>query len=158
MITEIDVVRTLTKLLQNNFPKVSVNDRDQKEGFNRPSFFVYPASMKDGAIGTFLESSDLYIIDYFAPQKDIGFLDLLQTKVILSQLLNKAVIINAEETEDGAFEHFHLTFDDVSFTMNHEDKTLETAFYITLVQKPDETDSVELMTDLVVTLTKKESE
>lgn len=133
---EVDIIRTLTKKLQEFFPEVDVNDRDAKEGFERPSFFIDWLSTKSGKAGEF-DADDCYFeIVYYAPERYTGFLNLLQVKKTLRKALSgKMTLEPGGELQDT--EHFILECEDLDFTCNKEDMALIADFMIKLVQQQD---------------------
>lgn len=158
IINEIDVIRTLTKLLESNFNDIAVNDKDQKEGFTRPSFYIYPLEMDDSKIGEMLDSNNHYVIEYFAPDRDVGFLQLLTVKDSLRKLLAEPVKIILQDIAVET-EQFHITFDNTAFHLNHEDKTMECLFSVQMVQDDwDHYAEYEEIENLQYTLTDKGDE
>ncbi|MBO5606098.1 MAG: hypothetical protein J5915_12040 [Acidaminococcaceae bacterium] len=133
---EVDIIRTLTKKLKARFPDVDVNDRDQKEGFERPSFFIDWLTTKSGKAGEFDADDCFFEIVYYAPERYNGFLDLLQVKKKLRKALSGRIALEpGEELQDT--EHFILECEDLEFTCNKEDMALIADFLIKMVQQQD---------------------
>lgn len=135
-VSEVDIIRTLTKKLKEKFPDVDVNDRDQKEGFERPSFFIDWLTTKSGKAGEFDADDCFFEIVYYAPERYNGFLNLLQVKKKLQKVLSGK--LDLEPTEDlQDTEHFIMECEDLEFTGNKEDMALIADFLIRLVQQQD---------------------
>lgn len=133
---EVDIIRTLSKKMNEIFPGVNVNDRDQKEGFDRPSFFIDWINTKSGKAGEFDSDECFFEIVYYAPDRYTGFLNLLQVKKQLQKALSgKLVLEPGEGLQDT--EHFIMECEDLEFSVNNDDKALIANFLIRLVQQQD---------------------
>lgn len=119
---------------------VEENDRDIEEGYKRPSFFIDVSDITDNVF-TDEFTVDEYALDvfYFAPERETGFLDLINAREKLSELLRGYLV-----TDTGT----GITFDNVKHRVEKRDKTLVTTFDITIVQRIEDTGMEPLITDL----------
>ena len=90
MLSVIDVIKSLTILIQENFPNYLVNDRDLEEGFERPSFFIDIAEVR-GSTKTARYVTEYAELELFMFEKNIyqGFLNLLDAKNKILVLLQQ---------------------------------------------------------------------
>lgn len=137
MLSVIDVIKALTLLIETNFPNYPVNDRDQDEGFPRPSYFIDIGEIR-GSNQTpeyVKEESDLMIF-FFAEDRYQGFIDLIDVKNKLLELLAHPLPLVDENDKTVA----HVTFDEsqekrVNVTINKADKNLLCTLTSVLIQE-----------------------
>ena len=137
MLSVIDIIGALSPKLESVFPDFPVNDRDEKEGFARPSFFVDIENVVDDIIaqGFVRETANLTIY-FFAEDVYKGFLRLLEVKETLRDMLEEPLRI-----ENGD-EKAHITFDDVTIEVSKADKALKAELSAVLIQKSKAPDSM----------------
>lgn len=143
MLSVIDIIKSLTLLIESHFPAYPVNDRDLDEGFSRPSYFIDIDEIRGSSQTTeyVKEESDLQIY-FFAEDRYQGFLDLIDVKNQLLALLSVPLPLTDENDQTVA----HVTFDEspgkaLSITINKADKTLLCTLTSVLVQQlPDESE------------------
>ena len=143
ILSVIDIIKSLTLLIESHFPAYPVNDRDLDEGFSRPSYFIDIDEIRGSSQTTeyVKEESDLQIY-FFAEDRYQGFLDLIDVKNKLLALLSVPLPLTDENNQIVA----HVTFDEtpgknLSITINKADKTLLCTLTSVLVQQlPDESD------------------
>lgn len=137
MLTIIDIIRSLSLLIGEHFPDYPVNDRDMVEEFPRPSYFIDVGDITTelATNGFTSEKADIEIYFYCA---DIyqGFLQLLDMKNELFQLLSKPLKITSEDGEMVA----HVVLNNLKITISKADKALRVDCESELIQAIPELD------------------
>ena len=150
MRTEIDVVNSLTKMLEDNFSDIQMSDTDIEEGFKRPCFFIDVLDIDSTKIGELLSDNIQIKLYYFAPKRTEGYLNLLEIKDKLRILLSDNIRFGAM-SDDGTFldgYDFVIGADDLQFHINQKDKTLECDFVVQLVEEDEREDGTENIEEL----------
>lgn len=131
MLSVIDVIKSLTLLIETNFSDYPVNDRDLNEGFDRPSYFIDVDDVDASNVTSHYvrETANLSVY-FFAEDIYKGFLNLLQVKKTLLELLNKPLKLMVDEKVVA-----HVVFNDVNVTVNKADKALIATMSYELVQE-----------------------
>lgn len=132
MLSVIDVIKSLTILMQENFPNYLVNDRDLEEGFERPSFFIDIAEVR-GSTKTARYVTEYAELELFMFEKNIyqGFLNLLDAKNKILVLLQQPLKL----TDDNNKVVAHIVFNDVEVNISKADKALSCTMNYELVQE-----------------------
>lgn len=139
MISETEIIKTLTCLIRGEFPNFEIEDRDIEEGFARPSFFIEITDVESSKIGEMYSDGQEIKIYFFAESRKSGYLELLKIKKVLRYLLMDNIpLVDNEE--------FIFGFDNINFNINKKDKVLIVEANILLVQdddRPDDTPELE---------------
>lgn len=139
MISETEIIKTLTCLIRGEFPNFEIEDRDIEEGFARPSFFIEITDVESSKIGEMYSDGQEIKIYFFAENRKNGYLELLKIKKVLRYLLMDNIpLVDHEE--------FIFGFDNINFNINKKDKVLIVEANILLVQdddRPDDTPDLE---------------
>ncbi len=160
LLSVIDVIKSLTLLIESNFPDYPVNDRDLNEGFSRPSYFIDIGEIRGSNQTTeyVKEEADL-LIYFFAEDRYQGFLDLIDVKNQLLSLLSVPLALTDDDDQTVA----HVTFDEsptkkLAITINKDDKTLLCTLTSVLIQQIEDESETELpyMDTLAITLEKND--
>lgn len=134
MKTVIDVIKSLSDLIQENYSEYKLIDYDVEEGFEKPAFFISVENVNTSYVATdyVQESSDLEIT-FFAEDRYDGFLTLLDMKNNLMQLFKEPLEIG---------DNFYVTLLDTTSEIYKADKVLTFSFTANIVNKieRDETD------------------
>lgn len=134
MKTVIDVIKSLSDLIQENYSEYKLIDYDVEEGFEKPAFFISVENVNTSYVATdyMQESSDLEIT-FFAEDRYDGFLTLLDMK-------NNLMLLFSEPLEIG--DNFYVTLLDTTSEIYKADKVLTFSFTANIVNKieRDETD------------------
>ena len=130
MKSEIDVIYALSSLLETEFPTIPIKDEDEAEGFDRSCFAISVFDMEDGKVGEMNETNIDMSVFYFCKGLNSGFLELLNMKKALAELLQEPIKVDDD---------FYFTCDDLSFVISKSDKALSAEFSVHLVQykEPD---------------------
>lgn len=140
MITVIDIIRALTERLEKEFPNYPVTTRDLTEGFDRPSYYIDVEEVRSGQLTSdyVREAADL-IIYYFAEDIYKGFLDLLNVKAKLQEILDEPL-----KVEVGC----HAVFSNVNITISNTDKALICTCSTEIIQEVNREPDLPLMEEL----------
>lgn len=143
MLSVVDVIRSLTQLISDNYPQYKVIDYDIDEGFEKPSFFIEPEDINTSWVASdyIKESSTLKIV-FFAENRYEGFLDLLDMKNNLTVLFDDPLYIT-----DGKTEYYcqMLTTDS---DLYKQDKVLTFNIQADLIQKVERKETKPYMEEL----------
>ena len=115
MKSEIDVINALSSLLETEFPTIPIKDEDEAEGFDRSCFAISVFDMEDGKVGEMDETNIDMSVFYFCKGLNSGFLELLNMKKALAELLQEPIKVDDD---------FYFTCDDLSFVISKSDKAL----------------------------------
>ena len=130
MLSVVDTIRALSELIAQNFPNYPVHDRDIAEGFERPSYFLdISESRSETVTASYIKEETDLLLYFFAEDRYSGFLELLDMKNNLVNLLSKPLEIGTEE------ETAHVIFNSINAVVTKDDKTLTCSFTSELIQK-----------------------
>lgn len=130
----IDVIASLSNLIQEAYPEYKLIDYDVDEGFEKPAFFVNADNIVTSFVATdYIQESSNLEITFFAPDRYSGFLELLDMKNNLTQLFNEPLEIA---------NNFYVTLLNTTSELYKNDKVLVFSFTANIVNKieRDETD------------------
>ena len=143
MLSVIDVIKSLTELINDNYPQFKIIDYDVDEGFNKPAFFIEPEDINTSWVASdyIKESSNLKIV-FFAEDRYSGFLELLDMKNNLTVLFDDPLYIT-----DGKTEYYcqMLTTDS---DLYKQDKVLTFNIQADLIQKVERKETKPYMENL----------
>ncbi len=130
MLTTIDIIRSLTQLINDKCPQYKIIDYDVDEGFEKPAFFIEPEDINTSWVATdyIKESSTLKIV-FFAENRYEGFLDLLDMKNILLLAFDDPLYITDGKTE------YYCTLLTTDSDIYKTDKVLTFNIQADLIQK-----------------------
>ena len=141
--TVIDVIRALSELIEVEYPDYPINDMDIDEDFPRPSYFIEVEDVQTEWVATdYLKESSNITINFFAPDRYEGFLELLDMKNNLTVLFdepleltqdNKSYFVNLLETTSDLFKN---------------DKVLTFNFTADIIQKVERNETADYMEEL----------
>lgn len=143
MKTVIDVIKSLSDLIQENYSEYKLIDYDVDEDFEKPAFFISVENVNTSYVATdyIQESSDLEIT-FFAEDRYDGFLTLLDMKNNLMQLFSEPLEIG---------DNFYVTLLDTTSEIYKADKVLTFSFTANIVNKIERDKTDYLMEDLYYT-------
>lgn len=136
----IDVIASLSNLIQDTYPEYKLIDYDVDEGFDKPAFFVSVENVSTSFVATdyIQESSDLEIT-FFAEDRYEGFLTLLDMKNNLMQLFTEPLEIA---------DNFYVTLLDTTSEIYKADKVLTFSFTANIVNKVERNETDDYMENL----------
>ena len=139
MISDIDVIRAISTLIETTFPTYPVNDNDLEEGFPRPSYFLDVVDIKSEywTVG-YVKETDSFELFFFAEDIYKGFLDLLEVKDTLLQIFNNPLPVTDLDTDEVLG---HISFTECTVDVSKADKALRCQLKSELIQAlpdPDE--------------------
>lgn len=130
MLSIIDVIRSLSELIESNYPNYPVNDMDIDEDFIRPSYFIDVEDVQTSWVASdyIKESSTLKIV-FFAENRYEGFLDLLDMKNNLTILFDDPLYVTDGKTE------YYVSLLTTDSDLYKQDKVLTFNIQADLIQK-----------------------
>lgn len=143
MLSVVDVIRSLTELINTNYPQYKIIDCDIDEGFDRPSFFIDVEDVNTSWVATdyIKESSNIQIV-FFAENRYEGFLDLLDMKNNLTVLFDEPLYISDETSE------YYVSLLTTNSDLYKQDKVLTFNIQAELIQKVERVDNSPYMEQL----------
>ena len=140
MTSVIDVIASLSGLIQETYPQYKLIDYDVDEGFDKPAFFIEVENVKTEwvAVDYLQETSDLQIT-FFAEDRYDGFLELLDMKNNLTQLFNEPLLL-----DNG----YYVSLLETTSNLYKSDKVLEFSFSVAVVNKIERTETDYYMEEL----------
>lgn len=140
IISVIDVIRSLSELIEKEYPNYPVVDYDVNEDFPRPSYFIEVNDVHTEWVATdyIQESSDLEIT-FFAPDRYEGFLELLDMKNNLTMLFNEPLQVT---------DNFYVSLLETTSEIFKNDKVLTFSFTANIVNKVERDETDYLMENL----------
>lgn len=130
MLNTIDIIRSLSQLIMDNYPQYQIIDYDVDEGFIRPCFFIEPEDVQTTWVASdyIKESSNLKIV-FFAEDRYGDLITLLDMKNNLTIMFDDPLYIT-----DGKQEYYcqMLTTDS---DLYKQDKVLTFNITADLIQK-----------------------
>lgn len=143
MLSVVDVIRSLTELINTNYSQYKIIDCDVDEGFDRPSFFIDVEDVNTSWVATdyIKESSNIQIV-FFAENRYEGFLDLLDMKNNLTVLFDEPLYISDETSE------YYVSLLTTNSDLYKQDKVLTFNIQAELIQKIERVDNSPYMEQL----------
>lgn len=143
LLSVVDVIRSLTELINTNYPQYKIIDCDVDEGFDRPSFFIDVEDVNTSWVATdyIKESSNIQIV-FFAENRYEGFLDLLDMKNNLTVLFDEPLYISDETSE------YYVSLLTTNSDLYKQDKVLTFNIQAELIQKIERVDTSPYMEQL----------
>lgn len=143
MLSVVDVIRSLTELINLNYPQYKIIDYDVDEGFDRPCFFIDVEDVNTSWVATdyIKESSNIQIV-FFAENRYEGFLDLLDMKNNLTVLFDEPLHISDETSE------YYVSLLTTNSDLYKQDKVLTFNIQADLIQKVERVDNSPYMEEL----------
>lgn len=143
MLSVVDVIRSLTELINTNYPQYKIIDCDIDEGFDRPSFFIDVEDVNTSWVATdyIKESSNIQIV-FFAENRYEGFLDLLDMKNNLTVLFDEPLYISDETSE------YYVSLLTTNSDLYKQDKVLTFNIQADLIQKVERKETKHYMEEL----------
>lgn len=140
IITVIDVIRSLSELIEKEYPNYPVIDYDIDEDYPRPSYFIEVNDVRTEWVATdyIQESSDLEIT-FFAEDRYEGFLALLDMKNNLTILFNEPLQVA---------DNFYVSLLETTSEIFKTDKVLTFSFTANIVNKVERKETDYLMENL----------
>lgn len=137
MLSIIDIIRALSLLIGEHFPDYPVNDRDSTEEFPRPSYFIDVGDIiTELATNGYTREKTQLEIYFFCEDIYRGFLQLLDMKNELFQVLSKPLKVESEDGESVA----HVVLNNLTITISKTDKALRVDCESELIQPIPELD------------------
>lgn len=131
MLSVIDIIKSLSLLVEKNFPNYPVNDRDLQEGFDRPSYFIDVGDVQgENLTACYVKETANLSLSFFEEDIYSGFLKLLDMKNKLLELLREPLAL----TDENGVIVAHVVFNDVSVSISKADKALTCTMTSELVQ------------------------
>lgn len=150
MISPIDVIKRITKLLNAAYPQIEVTNRDITEGFERPCFFIDLDDVETRRVGTYYQDALDLRLYYFATSTRQGYIDLLHKRDDLIRLLQDTTRLSDDET-DATYGFVVQANDDLHAEISQRDKALQIAFTVLLVQDDDRLPDADYITEIEFT-------
>lgn len=147
MISPIQVIKRLTKLLNAAYPKIEVTNTDITEGFKRPCFFIDLEDVNTSRVGTYYQDALELRLYYFAADTYSGYIDLLHKRDELIKMLQDTTRLSDDE-DDETYGFVIQANDDLHAEISQRDKALQIAFTVLLVQDDNRLPDAELITEL----------
>lgn len=143
MLSVIDVIRSLSELIEQKYPNYPVCDMDIEEDYPRPCYFIDVEDVNTSWVATdyIKESSTLKIV-FFAEDRYEGFLELLDMKNNLTVLFDDPLYIT-----DGKTEYYCQMLTTAS-DLYKQDKVLTFNIQADLIQKVERTEVEPYMEEL----------
>lgn len=137
MLSVIDIIKSLSLLVEKNFPNYPVNDRDLQEGFERPSYFIDVEDVQgENLTACYVKETANLSLYFFEEDIYSGFLKLLDMKNKLLELLREPLALADENGVIVA----HVVFNDVGVTISKADKALTCTMTSELVQAREDSE------------------
>lgn len=147
LVSPTEVIARFTRILQGAFPDVPVQNTDISEGFKRPCFFLDLEDIATDRVGTYYQDNLSFRLYYFAADTYKGYLDLLKKRDAIIELLQDTTRLDTDEESDKY--GFVIQADDgIRSFINQNDKALQIAFTVDLVQEDDRLPDAELIEEL----------
>lgn len=147
MISPIDVIKRLTKLLNAAYPQIEVTNRDITEGFDRPCFFIDLEDVDTRRVGSYYQDALDLRLYYFATSTHQGYIDLLHKRDELIMLLQDTTRLSDDE-KDETYDFVIQANDNLHAEISHRDKALQIAFTVLLVQDDDRLPDADYITEI----------
>lgn len=147
MISPIQVIKRLTKLLNAAYPNIEVTNTDITEGFKRPCFFIDLEDVDTSRVGTYYQDALELRLYYFAADTYSGYIDLLHKRDELIKMLQDTTRLSDDE-DDETYGFVIQANDDLHAEISQRDKALQIAFTVLLVQDDNRLPDAELIEDL----------
>lgn len=149
MLNTIDVIRSLTELINNHYPQYQITDYDVSEGFEKPCFFIEPEDVKtDWVASDYLRESSNIKIVFFAEDLYTGLCDLLDMKNNLTILFNDPLLVSDGKTE------YYVSLLNTNSELFKSDKVLTFDITADLIQKVERVENNPNMEELSVNITR----
>lgn len=149
MLSVIDIIRSLSELIEKNYPNYPVVDMDIDEDYPRPSYFIDVEDVQTSweASDYLKESSNIKIV-FFSENRYEGFLDLLDMKNNLTILFNDPLLVSDGETD------YYVSLLNTNSELYKSDKVLTFDITADLIQKVDRVETQPNMEYLDINITR----
>lgn len=149
MLSVIDIIRSLSELIEKNYPNYPVVDMDIDEDYPRPSYFIDVEDVQTSweASDYLKESSNIKIV-FFAENRYEGFLDLLDMKNNLTILFNDPLLVS-----DGEMDYY-VSLLNTNSELYKSDKVLTFDITADLIQKVERVETQPNMEHLDINITR----
>lgn len=149
MLSVIDIIRSLSELIEKNYPNYPVVDMDIDEDYPRPSYFIDVEDVQTSweASDYLKESSNIKIV-FFAENRYEGFLDLLDMKNNLTILFNDPLLVSDGETD------YYVSLLNTNSELYKSDKVLTFDITADLIQKVERVETQPNMEHLDINITR----
>lgn len=143
MLSVIDVIRSLSELIEDNYPNYPVCDMDIDEDYPRPSYFIDVEDVNTSWVATdyIQESSNIKIV-FFAENRYSGFLELLDMKNGLTVLFNSPLLVS------NGSEDYYISLLTTKSDLFKSDKVLTFNIEADLIQNVNRVDNNPYMEEL----------
>ena len=149
ILSVIDIIRSLSELIEHNYPNYPVVDMDIDEDYPRPSYFIDVEDVNTSWVATdyIKESSNLKIV-FFAENRYEGFLNLLDMKNNLTMLFDDPIHVSDETNE------YYVKMLTTASDLYKQDKVLTFNIQADLIQKVERVETQPYMEHLDVNVMK----
>lgn len=149
ILSVIDIIRSLSELIEHNYPNYPVVDMDIDEDYPRPSYFIDVEDVNTSWVATdyIKESSNLKIV-FFAENRYEGFLNLLDMKNNLTMLFDDPIHVSDETNE------YYVKMLTTTSDLYKQDKVLTFNIQADLIQKVERVETQPYMEHLDVNVMK----
>lgn len=149
MLSVIDVIRALSELIEEKYPKYPVCDMDIDEDYPRPCYFIDVEDVQTSWVASdyIKESSNIKIV-FFAENRYEGFLDLLDMKNNLTILFDEPLHIG------NGKEDYYVSLLNTNSDLYKSDKVLTFDITADLIQKVNRVETNPYMEKLDVNITR----
>lgn len=143
ILSVIDIIRSLSELIEDKYPNYPVCDMDIEEDYPRPCYFIDVEDVNTSWVASdYLKESSTLKIVFFAEDRYEGFLDLLDMKNNLTVLFDDPLYIT-----DGKTEYYCQMLTTAS-DLYKQDKVLTFNIQADLIQKVERKDVEPYMENL----------
>lgn len=149
MLSVIDVIRALSELIEEKYPKYPVCDMDIDEDYPRPCYFIDVEDVQTSWVASdyIKESSNIKIV-FFAENRYEGFLNLLDMKNNLTILFDEPLYVS------NGKEDYYVSLLNTNSDLYKSDKVLTFDITADLIQKVNRVETNPYMEKLDVNITR----
>lgn len=143
MLSVIDIIRSLSELIETNYPNYPVVDMDIDEDYTRPSYFIDVEDVQTSWVASdYIKESSTIKIVFFAQNRYEGFLDLLDMKNNLTVLFDDPLFVTDGKTE------YYVQMLTTDSDLYKQDKVLTFNIQADLIQKVERKENKPYMENL----------
>ena len=143
MLSVIDIIRSLSELIETNYPNYPVVDMDIDEDYPRPSYFIDVEDVQTSWVASdYIKESSTIKIVFFAQNRYEGFLDLLDMKNNLTVLFDDPLFVTDGKTE------YYVQMLTTDSDLYKQDKVLTFNIQADLIQKVERKETKPYMENL----------
>ena len=132
MIETTDIYRSIRNLLKENFPNITIQEKDKKTP-NSPCFYIKYITGKTTQDASEIENTDCsFEIIYFAENEEL--LELLEIETKLNEILKKPSHIELTNTNESEKQNQYQEINVYSIALNEQDYVLSCIVSLEITQ------------------------